>query len=331
MGLQYLRARWYHPGTGRLLSADAFPGLSAFPITQQPYLYAADNPLRYTDPSGYIAQDQAPAAEKLVNRIAGSYGIYVRKDWATTPPPMSPSPDTYVGFCGWYPGIWTLAELELVDYALTRLSGAMGGEQAFRAALGGWRLAKTPRACGRGCVIPVLRKIDLMDRGLPPVGHTDMTDLIVNGDVNFDAWTMIHELGHAWDANHGWGLSEGLEMFTGGYTTWHLREILPFDDLGQRISRSIWFWQVYCGGEDKKPGCNVAGYFYGGIPPKGSDANFNRKEDFAESVAAYVFPAEAQRWVTNYYVGTPLWYADYRDTMRWQYINELISGTGPVP
>jgi RHS repeat-associated protein len=51
-GLQYLRARWYDPATGRFTQVDPFPGLLHMPGTQHPYAYALNNPLRYTDPSG---------------------------------------------------------------------------------------------------------------------------------------------------------------------------------------------------------------------------------------------------------------------------------------
>ena len=94
-----------------------------------------------------------------------------------------------------------------------------------------------------------------------------------------------------------------------------------------------WLWS-YCDEDNRRPGCNAAGYFYGGIPPKGSDVNFNREEDFAESVAAYVFPDEAQQWVERWY-DTPyqemLWYQDYHETPRWEYVNSLIEGTITVP
>ena len=53
-GLQYLRARWYDPATGRFASRDPFPGLTAQPLTRQPYLYGLDNPVRHADPSGKL-------------------------------------------------------------------------------------------------------------------------------------------------------------------------------------------------------------------------------------------------------------------------------------
>jgi RHS repeat-associated protein len=46
-GLQYLRARYYDPQTAQFLSVDPLVGL-----TQQPYGYAAENPMYWSDPSG---------------------------------------------------------------------------------------------------------------------------------------------------------------------------------------------------------------------------------------------------------------------------------------
>lgn len=76
--------------------------------------------------------------------------------------------------------------------------------------------------------------------------------------TNWPKWGVVHELAHTWDAANGMRLSQGLEDFTGGSTTW---------------------W-----GE----------YKHGGLPPKGADQYFNRKEDFAESVTAFVYPGKAQ-------------------------------------
>jgi RHS repeat-associated protein len=53
-GLQYLRARYYDPSQGRLLSVDPFEGLMESPVTRHRYLYGNDNPITYFDPSGEI-------------------------------------------------------------------------------------------------------------------------------------------------------------------------------------------------------------------------------------------------------------------------------------
>ncbi len=51
-GLQYLRARYYSPATGRFISKDPFPGLQSQPASLTPYVYALNNPVLYSDPSG---------------------------------------------------------------------------------------------------------------------------------------------------------------------------------------------------------------------------------------------------------------------------------------
>jgi len=54
-GLQHLRARYYSPSLGRFMSRDPFPGIMGLPATLHPYLYALNNPVLYTDPSGEFA------------------------------------------------------------------------------------------------------------------------------------------------------------------------------------------------------------------------------------------------------------------------------------
>jgi RHS repeat-associated protein len=51
-GLQYLRARYMDPATGVFLSRDPMAGRLYDPRTQQPYCYAAANPVVLVDPSG---------------------------------------------------------------------------------------------------------------------------------------------------------------------------------------------------------------------------------------------------------------------------------------
>jgi RHS repeat-associated protein len=46
-GLYYLQARYYDPATAQFLTVDPLAGL-----TQQPYSYAGNNPLTFTDPLG---------------------------------------------------------------------------------------------------------------------------------------------------------------------------------------------------------------------------------------------------------------------------------------
>ena len=52
LGLYYLRARYFSPGTGRLLAGDPDPGHARVPATLHKYTYASDDPVDGRDPSG---------------------------------------------------------------------------------------------------------------------------------------------------------------------------------------------------------------------------------------------------------------------------------------
>ncbi|SEL29478.1 RHS repeat-associated core domain-containing protein [Paenibacillus sp. OK003] len=51
--LQYLRARWYDPNTGRFINEDTFEGELNDPLSLNLYAYVKNNPLIYVDPSGH--------------------------------------------------------------------------------------------------------------------------------------------------------------------------------------------------------------------------------------------------------------------------------------
>ncbi|PYE49289.1 type IV secretion protein Rhs [Paenibacillus barcinonensis] len=51
--LQYLRARWYDPNTGRFNNEDTFEGELYDPLSLNLYAYVKNNPLIYVDPSGH--------------------------------------------------------------------------------------------------------------------------------------------------------------------------------------------------------------------------------------------------------------------------------------
>ena len=53
-GLQYLRARYYNPRTGRFNRLDPFSGNAFDPQSLHKYLYARANPILYLDPSGLL-------------------------------------------------------------------------------------------------------------------------------------------------------------------------------------------------------------------------------------------------------------------------------------
>jgi len=105
-----------------------------------------------------------------------------------------------------------------------------------------------------------------------------------------------------------------LQAYTGGRTNW--------------LARLIKKWRHQCDEDCRWPGCNSFGYFYAGAPPAGSDRNFNRKEDFAESVTAYVYPTVAQSRVERFKddddYGDLLYYSDYTQTKRWAFVDGLV-------
>lgn len=47
-----MRARYYEPSTGRFITKDPFPGETTNPQSMNPYIYASNNPINNTDPSG---------------------------------------------------------------------------------------------------------------------------------------------------------------------------------------------------------------------------------------------------------------------------------------
>jgi len=92
-GLQYLRARYYDPSSGRFLSQDPAAGLLPNPATLHKYVYALDDPLRYTDPTGRCDPDQSLVGDSCLGPLPGEPG-----PWATQeiPPadPLAGLPDT---------------------------------------------------------------------------------------------------------------------------------------------------------------------------------------------------------------------------------------------
>ena len=52
-GLYYLNARYYNPEDGGFLTEDTYRGETNEPDTQNLYVYCADNPVNYVDPSGH--------------------------------------------------------------------------------------------------------------------------------------------------------------------------------------------------------------------------------------------------------------------------------------
>ena len=66
LGLYDYNARYYDPSLGRFIQADTLVPSPANPQSLNRYAYTLNNPLRYTDPSGHIAQDEDTDAQSIV-------------------------------------------------------------------------------------------------------------------------------------------------------------------------------------------------------------------------------------------------------------------------
>ena len=254
------------------------------------------------------------AAEKLA-QLQSNYRVDVLSDWGEEEGT-------------WKDGSWSITELDKLHHALTLVANAMGGGDRFVHYLGG----------------VTVKKSDIGSHGGEALKH--QVSLSTRG--TFSAWTVAHEMAHAWDANHGWNLSAALERYTGGFTSPVL----------SRIKKLFRRWDAGPQGEEDKPGlrgrwrgCNAAGYFYGD-KPSGSNWKFNRKEDFAESVAMYIgwqrdndlsdwaegrikryllengtkdknFGVENWADYKNYFYPKG---GDYATTKRWKFIDDLVNG-----
>lgn len=260
-----------------------------------------------------MKKTESAYASKKIKQLRKEYRVAILSDW---------------GDAGgkWKRGTWSLLELDKLHHALTLVADTMGGGDRFIHYLGG----------------VTVKKSDMGSHGGEALKH----QVSLSTKRTFSAWTVAHEMAHAWDANYGWKLSVALERYTGGFT----------NPILSKIKKFFGFWDAGPLGEEdmpgrrgRWPGCNAAGYFYGD-KPSGSNWNFNRKEDFAESVAMYIGwqrDNDLSRWaearIKRYLLengakdknfGVDNWTdykkcfcpqgGDYSTTKRWKFVDELV-------
>jgi len=255
------------------------------------------------------------ASEKLT-QFKSEYQIDIVPDWGE-------------GSDGtWQNGKWTRDELDKLHGFVGLLAGAMGGSDNFVKNIGGAQV----------------KKENIGTHGGEALAH----QVSFSENRTVTAWTTVHEFAHAWDANKSWQLSVALERYTSGRTNYIFGLLTRW--LG-RSDAGLFGPEDIPGRHGRLPGCNAAGYFYGD-KPSGSDWNFNRKEDFAESVAMYIgwrknndlsawAEARIQLHLLENRVNDPRFgidnWADYKKyfypeegdyarTKRWQFVDELMSG-----
>ena len=137
-------------------------------------------------------------------------------------------------------------------------------------------------------------------KDIKQLGLTSKGSIILNPRY-ITEWTVVHELAHAWDAANDWLISDIMRKETHSGFLWQWLHL--------RFREQKLFW-----------------YYVGSPPaPCGIDKNFNAKEDFAESVTAYLFPDEARRKASkrgySYEVNG---FIHFHDTPRGNFIHSLF-------
>lgn len=257
-------------------------------------------------------------AQAKLAQLKMDYQVDVLADWGYGNPDANE----------WKPGTWTSKELDRLHDAICLMTNIMGGNERFVRNLGG----------------VMVKKSDIGSHGGEALSQR--VSFSIKG--TFSSWTVVHEFAHAWDANYGWRLSRQLEKYTGGFTS-------PALSLIKRLIRlsdsDLFNSEKKPGRYGRRPGCNKAGYFYGDCP-SGSNWNFNRLEDFAESVAMYIgwergndLSQHARNRIVRYQlkngdkdpfhvIDNWMDYArcfypengDYTKTKRWQFVDDLVNG-----
>lgn len=79
-GLYNLRARWMDPAVGRFASADPFPGIASAPATLHKYLYAENDPVDRTDPTGLMTgglneTSVSTSIQSILAEVQADYGF----------------------------------------------------------------------------------------------------------------------------------------------------------------------------------------------------------------------------------------------------------------
>jgi len=83
-GNQYLRARYYDPGSGTLLARDSRLGSLLEPLSQNRYTYAGNDPVNLDDPSGHgwlknVAKKMVSSVKKAAKNVVSTTKRFVSK------------------------------------------------------------------------------------------------------------------------------------------------------------------------------------------------------------------------------------------------------------
>lgn len=153
-----------------------------------------------------------------------------------------------------------------------------------------------------GCSTPQwMRGLKVRLEAMKPLGLTGL-GLVRLNPRGLTRWTIVHELAHAWDFSTGTQLSRQMQRAT------HSNGLLAL--LKRRHPTNPRFW-----------------YHIGSPPPPcGTDVNFNRMEDFAESVAAFAYPDLAKEKAVKRGLPYSMFgYESFKETPRGKFISRLAA------
>ena len=266
--LVFLRARYMQPTLGVFLSRDPWSGDDLRPLTYNGWAYVEGNPINYTDPTGYLAQQDEIPADNIRTVLQSTYNVVIPKDYGVG--------NIGYGCPVWQTGAWrTLQELQWTEAAINDMATTMGGGNKFERAMNspvtivrrGWTSYEFPVVGPIRAFAPPVGEI-LSDVDLP-----DYTFSSTDADAKFG---VVHELGHVWDRRRGLQLADGMGRFLG--TVRCVSEGMG----GNRC------WFDITAGREAPPGftrvLNLNDW-------KKEYAAGGSMEDWAEAVASVVYPA----------------------------------------
>ncbi|MGC9397236.1 MAG: RHS repeat-associated core domain-containing protein [Anaerolineae bacterium] len=202
MGLYFYNARYYDPALGRFIQADTIVPSPANPQSLNRYAYTLNNPLRYTDPTGHIEENESEEANAIVAEMA-QYGLDIVADW-----------EHIAG--GWVAGNWKLSELRRFKWAVLDFAGKFANSTAgfFKdSVLKGHRvpIVRSNTASQGHCEIATISgKLSMKmvlgnDMFQRPAGYRWLAKVGI-----------VHELAHLWDYAHGNRYSNHMHSYANG-------------------------------------------------------------------------------------------------------------------
>ncbi len=284
-GLVYLRARYYAPWQGRFLSRDTWEGDYTRSLSLNKWIYVESNPANFVDPSGYIRETDKQDADSIIDDLWKIYGVLIEKDYGYVP-----SGAQGYGQCSsqWAEGAWRRIEelrwaKDAIELTSLKLSGGVSNNpRKFTSAMGAIRIGRTPG-----------KFFNNQLRSFAPPGSLAkisysvvITDYDTHDEMRLK-YTVIHELGHAWDSNTGWKLSDGMKKLL-------KNEICIYEGIGYgQPNHYVCHYDVLAGQvEDPVGNPNK-----NSIPYPNDDKNLVLSrdiqgpwEDWADSFEVYVYP-----------------------------------------